>query len=85
MTFAIATRNVVRVISLGAVSYLALSLDFASGQKAFAQSNLPPVTVDAPGAATRAARGTEIADLQPRACNGVLLRRRLVVSSRFRM
>ncbi|WP_334504668.1 TonB-dependent receptor [Bradyrhizobium sp. AZCC 1678] len=49
MTYAIATGNVVRVISLGAVSYLALSLDFASGQKAFAQSNLPPVTVDAPG------------------------------------
>ena len=49
MTFAISTNNVVRVISLGAVSYLALSLDFASGQKAFAQSNLPPVTVDAPG------------------------------------
>jgi iron complex outermembrane receptor protein len=49
MTFAISTNNVVRVISLGAVSYLVLSLDFASGQKAFAQSNLPPVTVDAPG------------------------------------
>ncbi|XSC47777.1 TonB-dependent receptor [Bradyrhizobium sp. RDT10] len=49
MTSTIATGNVVRVISLGAVSYLALSLDFASGQKAFAQSNLPPVTVDAPG------------------------------------
>ena len=49
MTFAMATRNVVRVISLGAVSYLVLSLDFVSGQKAFAQSNLPPVTVDAPG------------------------------------
>jgi iron complex outermembrane recepter protein len=37
----------VRAVSLGAVSYLALSLDFANGQKAFAQ-NLPPVTVDAP-------------------------------------
>ncbi|WP_334446303.1 TonB-dependent receptor [Bradyrhizobium sp. AZCC 1610] len=49
MTSTIATGNVVRVISLGAVSYLALSLDIASGQKAFAQSNLPPVTVDAPG------------------------------------
>jgi iron complex outermembrane receptor protein len=49
MTSTIATGNVVRVIALGAVSYLALSLDFASGQKAFAQSNLPPVTVDAPG------------------------------------
>ncbi|MBR1234004.1 TonB-dependent siderophore receptor [Bradyrhizobium sp. AUGA SZCCT0182] len=47
MTYKIATRNVVRAVSLGAVSYLALSLDFASGQKAFAQS-LPPVTVDAP-------------------------------------
>lgn len=36
-----------RAVSLGAVSYLALSLDFAGGQQAFAQ-NLPPVTVDAP-------------------------------------
>ncbi len=34
---------------MGAVSYLALSLDLAGGQKAFAQSSLPPVTVDAPG------------------------------------
>jgi iron complex outermembrane recepter protein len=33
---------------LGAVSYLVLSLNLASGQKAFAQSSLPPVTVDAP-------------------------------------
>ena len=41
-----------RAVSLGAVSYLALSLDFASGQKAFAQSNLPPVTIDAPGQPT---------------------------------
>jgi iron complex outermembrane recepter protein len=37
----------VRAVSLGAVSYLALSLDVSSGQQAFAQ-NLPPVTVDAP-------------------------------------
>ncbi|WP_235782660.1 TonB-dependent receptor [Bradyrhizobium murdochi] len=36
-----------RAVSLGAVSYLALSLDFAGGSSAFAQ-NLPPVTVDAP-------------------------------------
>jgi iron complex outermembrane receptor protein len=49
MTFGIATGSVARVISLGAVSYLALSLDLAGSQKAFAQSNLPPVTVDAPG------------------------------------
>jgi iron complex outermembrane receptor protein len=49
MTYVIATGHVVRAVSLGAVSYLALSLDFASGQKAFAQSSLPPVTVDAPG------------------------------------
>ena len=49
MTYEVAARNVVRAVSLGAVSYLALSLDFASGSKAFAQSNLPPVTVDAPG------------------------------------
>ncbi|MCK1516318.1 TonB-dependent receptor [Bradyrhizobium sp. 190] len=48
MTYQVAARNVVRAVSLGAVSYLALSLDFASGQKAFAQANLPPVTVDAP-------------------------------------
>ncbi|UPK01082.1 TonB-dependent receptor [Bradyrhizobium sp. 170] len=47
MTYQVAARNVVRAVSLGAVSYLALSLDFASSQKAFAQ-NLPPVTVDAP-------------------------------------
>ncbi|KRQ97709.1 TonB-dependent receptor [Bradyrhizobium valentinum] len=48
MTYQVAARNVVRAVSLGAVSYLALSLDFSSGaQKAFAQ-NLPPVTVDAP-------------------------------------
>lgn len=42
------TGNVVRAVSLGAVGYLVLSLDIASGQKAFAQSALPPVTVDAP-------------------------------------
>ncbi|WP_312017837.1 TonB-dependent siderophore receptor [Bradyrhizobium sp. AUGA SZCCT0274] len=53
MTYKIAARNVVRAVSLGAVSYLALSLDFASGQKAFAQS-LPPVTVDAPTQQQRA-------------------------------
>ena len=40
--------NAVRAASLGAVSYLALSVTFASGQKSFAQSSLPPVTVDAP-------------------------------------
>ncbi|ANW03881.1 TonB-dependent receptor [Bradyrhizobium icense] len=47
MTYQVAARNVVRAVSLGAVSYLALSLDFAGGPNAFAQ-NLPPVTVDAP-------------------------------------
>jgi iron complex outermembrane recepter protein len=47
MTYEVAARKVVRAVSLGAVSYLALSLDFAGGQKSFAQ-NLPPVTVDAP-------------------------------------
>jgi iron complex outermembrane receptor protein len=47
MTYQVAARNVVRAVSLGAVSYLALSLDVSSGQQAFAQ-NLPPVTVDAP-------------------------------------
>ncbi len=40
--------NVVRAVSLSAVSYLALSLGLAGGERAFAQSNLPPVTVDAP-------------------------------------
>jgi len=49
MTIAISASGVVRVISLGAVSYLALSLNMTGGQKAFAQSSLPPVTVDAPG------------------------------------
>jgi iron complex outermembrane receptor protein len=49
MTYEVAARNVVRIVSLGAVSYLALSLDVSSGvRKAFAQGNLPPVTVDAP-------------------------------------
>ncbi|MFH1340999.1 MAG: TonB-dependent siderophore receptor [Pseudomonadota bacterium] len=48
MTYRIARRNVMRALSLGAVSYLALSLDLASGQRAFAQGNLPPVTIDAP-------------------------------------
>ena len=47
MTYEVAARNVVRAVSLGAVSYLALSLDVSSSQQAFAQ-NLPPVTVDAP-------------------------------------
>lgn len=37
-----------RTVSLGAVSYLALSLNVMGGHEAFAQSNLPPVTVDAP-------------------------------------
>jgi iron complex outermembrane recepter protein len=47
MTYQVAARNVLRAVSLGAVSYLALSLNFAGGQRAFAQT-LPPVTVDAP-------------------------------------
>jgi iron complex outermembrane recepter protein len=47
MTYEVAARNVVRAVSLGAVSYLALSLGVSSSQQAFAQ-NLPPVTVDAP-------------------------------------
>jgi len=47
MTYQVAAKNVVRTVSLGAVSYFALSLGLASGQQAFAQ-NLPPVTVDAP-------------------------------------
>ena len=40
-------RSVVRAVSLGAVSYLALFLNFPNS-RAFAQSNLPAVTVDAP-------------------------------------
>jgi iron complex outermembrane receptor protein len=47
MTCEVAARNVVRAVSLGAVSYLALSLNVSIGQQAFAQT-LPPVTVDAP-------------------------------------
>ncbi|WP_213289376.1 TonB-dependent siderophore receptor [Bradyrhizobium sp. sGM-13] len=47
MTHRVAARNVMRAVSLGALTYLALSLDFAGGSSAFAQ-NLPPVTVDAP-------------------------------------
>ncbi|MCA1453653.1 TonB-dependent receptor [Bradyrhizobium sp. BRP22] len=48
MTYDVGARNVLRAVSLGAVSYLALSLDFLDSQKVFAQGNLPPVTVDAP-------------------------------------
>ncbi|KRR14001.1 TonB-dependent receptor [Bradyrhizobium valentinum] len=61
MTYQVAARNVVRAVSLGAVSYLALSLDVSSGQQAFAQ-NLPPVTIDAPSqqrARPAAARRTQ--------------------------
>ncbi|MBR0815902.1 TonB-dependent receptor [Bradyrhizobium diazoefficiens] len=64
----LSTRKIVRTLSLGAVSYLALSLE-PSGefQQALAQTNLPPVTVDAPrprvrqpiqrSQSTRASRG----------------------------
>jgi iron complex outermembrane recepter protein len=47
MTYQVTARNVVRTVSLGAVSYLALCLDPASVQQVLAQT-LPPVTVDAP-------------------------------------
>ena len=48
MTRELSTRKVVRTLSLGAVSYLALSLESSGDlQQAFAQTNLPPVTVDA--------------------------------------
>ncbi|MCP3390766.1 TonB-dependent receptor [Bradyrhizobium sp. CCGB12] len=68
MTRELSAGKIVRTLSLGAVSYLALSLD-SSGelQHAFAQTNLPPVTVDAPkprvrqsvqrSQSTRASRG----------------------------
>ncbi len=66
-----------RTLSLGAVSYLALSLE-SSGefQQALAQANLPPVTVDAPkprvrqsvqrSQSTRASRGQRVATVAPR-------------------
>lgn len=41
-------NGVVRAVAMGAVSYLALSLNVTFGERAFAQSSLPPVTVDAP-------------------------------------
>ncbi|MBR0960062.1 TonB-dependent receptor [Bradyrhizobium japonicum] len=49
MTRELSARKIVRTLSLGAVSYLALSLE-SSGEfrQALAQTNLPPVTVDAP-------------------------------------
>jgi hypothetical protein len=49
MTRELSARKIVRTLSLGAVSYLALSLESSGDlQQAFAQTNLPPVTVDAP-------------------------------------
>jgi len=48
MECVIASRPVVRAVLLGAVSFLALSLGFRSSQKVYAQSTLPPVTVDPP-------------------------------------
>jgi len=50
MTYVVA-RNVIRTASLGAVSYLALCLDAAIDHKAFAQANLPAVTVEPPNRA----------------------------------
>ncbi|MCA1415243.1 TonB-dependent receptor [Bradyrhizobium sp. NBAIM20] len=49
MTRELSARKIVRTLSLGAVSYLALSMESSGDlQDAVAQSNLPPVTVDAP-------------------------------------
>ncbi|MCA1389302.1 TonB-dependent receptor [Bradyrhizobium sp. BRP19] len=64
----LSARKIVRTLSLGAVSYLALSMESSGDlQHAVAQSNLPPVTVDAPkprvrqpvqrSQSTRASRG----------------------------
>jgi iron complex outermembrane receptor protein len=44
----VVAKSMKRVISLGAASSLVLSLDVIGETKAFAQSNLPPVTVEAP-------------------------------------
>ncbi|QOZ10385.1 TonB-dependent siderophore receptor [Bradyrhizobium sp. CCBAU 51765] len=68
MTRELSAKKIVRTLSLGAVSYLALSLESSGDlQQAFAQTNLPPVTVDAPkprarqsvqrSQSTRASRG----------------------------
>ena len=68
MTRELSAGKIVRTLSLGAVSYLALSLESSGDfQHAFAQTNLPPVTVDAPkprvrqsvqrSQSTRASRG----------------------------
>ena len=83
MTYQVAAKNVVRTVSLGAVSYLALSLGLASGQQAFAQ-NLPPVTVDAPSK-PKARQTVGGRKHPPRARSGVSLRRRLAEWSLFHM
>lgn len=68
MTRELSAEKIVRTLLLGAVSYLALSLESSGDfQHAFAQTNLPPVTVDAPkprarqsvqrSQSTRASRG----------------------------
>ncbi|MBR0840721.1 TonB-dependent receptor [Bradyrhizobium liaoningense] len=48
MECVVAPGHFVRAALLGAVSFLALSLNFPFDQKAYAQGTLPPVTVDAP-------------------------------------
>lgn len=48
MNFANSSNGIVRAVAFGAVSYLALSLSITGREKAFAQSALPPVTVEAP-------------------------------------
>jgi iron complex outermembrane receptor protein len=48
MVCRVAAKSITRIISFGAVSHLALSSDLLGESKAFAQSTLPPVTVEAP-------------------------------------
>lgn len=78
MTRELSAKKIVRTLSLGAVSYLALSIESSGDlQHASAQSNLPPVTVDAPkprvrqsiqrSQSTRASRGQRsVAAVAPR-------------------
>ncbi|PIT02802.1 TonB-dependent receptor [Bradyrhizobium nitroreducens] len=50
MEFAFASGGSVRAVSLGAVSFIALSFALSSTRSAHAQTNLPAVTVEAPAA-----------------------------------
>lgn len=49
MAYGVAARTIARLVGMGAVGSLALSLDIVAGPAAFAQTVLPPVSVDAPG------------------------------------